>query len=112
MIPYTGRYIYPSISPIIQRSPCISREVSNFENRNNREDEYRKDPRIVQLILDQTKYIIRMNDGIIIVETYNGLVCANAGVDESNGAGYFILWPKDPQKSAKKIWQFFKKKFG
>jgi len=37
---------------------------------------------------------------------------ASAGIDESNGAGYYILWPKDPQKSANKIRAFLKKKFG
>ncbi len=39
------------------------------------------------------------------------MLVASAGVDESNGAGYFILWPKNPQKSAQRIWQFLKKKF-
>lgn len=41
----------------------------------------------------------------------NNLLVAAAGIDESNGAGYYILWPKDPKKSAKKIWQFLKDKF-
>ena len=44
--------------------------------------EYRKDPRIVQLILDQSKRIVRMRNGIIISETIHGFICANAGVDE------------------------------
>ena len=46
--------------------------------------EYNKDPRIVQLILDESKRIVRMKNGIIISETKHGFVCANAGVDESN----------------------------
>lgn len=41
----------------------------------------------------------------------NNLLIASAGIDESNGAGYYILWPKDPQSSAEKIWQFLKNKF-
>lgn len=41
----------------------------------------------------------------------NNLLVASAGIDESNGAGYYILWPQDPEKSAKKIWEFLRKKF-
>ena len=68
--------------------------------------EYEKDPRIIQLILDQSKRIIRMNNGIIIVETLQGLVCANAGVDESNVKdGYVTLLPKNADESAKKLQQ-------
>jgi coenzyme F420-0:L-glutamate ligase/coenzyme F420-1:gamma-L-glutamate ligase len=75
--------------------------------------EYRKDPRIVQLILDQTKYIIRMNDGIIIVETHNGLVCANAGVDESNvKEGFVTILPTDADESAKKLRNEIEKRIG
>jgi coenzyme F420-0:L-glutamate ligase/coenzyme F420-1:gamma-L-glutamate ligase len=75
--------------------------------------EYKKDPSIVQLILDQTKRIIRMNNGIMIVETPQGLVCANAGVDESNvKEGYVTLLPKNADASAKKLQQDMLKKTG
>ncbi len=46
--------------------------------------QYQKDPRIIELILSESKRIVRMKNGIIIVETNNGIICANAGVDESN----------------------------
>ncbi|MGI0009742.1 MAG: coenzyme F420-0:L-glutamate ligase [Nitrosopumilaceae archaeon] len=73
--------------------------------------EYKKDPRVVQLILDQSKRIIRMNDGVIIVETPHGLVCANAGVDESNVKdGYVTILPKNADESAKKLQQEIQKK--
>lgn len=36
---------------------------------------------------------------------------ANAGIDESNGNGYFILWPRDPFRSAKTIWEYVRKKY-
>jgi coenzyme F420-0:L-glutamate ligase / coenzyme F420-1:gamma-L-glutamate ligase len=63
--------------------------------------EYGKDPRVIQLILDESKRIVRMKNGIIISETVHGLVCANAGVDESNvQKGYAALLPKDANKSA------------
>ena len=65
---------------------------------------YNKDPRIVQLILNETKRIIRMKNGIIISETHHGLVCANAGIDESNvEEGFATLLPKDADKSAQKL---------
>lgn len=37
-------------------------------------------------------------------------IIASAGIDESNGNGYLVLWPKDPMRSAKKIWTFLRKK--
>jgi len=66
--------------------------------------EYDKDPKLVEVILSESKRILRMENGILIVETNNGFVCANAGVDESNVPdGYAILLPKDPDNSATKI---------
>jgi len=41
----------------------------------------------------------------------NNLLVATAGIDESNADGYYILWPKNPAFSARKIWQFLRKKF-
>ena len=62
---------------------------------------YGKDPRLVELILSESKRIVRMENGIIIVETKHGFVCANAGIDESNVQdGYVTLLPDDPDKSA------------
>ena len=62
---------------------------------------YGKDPRLVELILSESKRIVRMENGVIIVETNHGFVCANAGIDESNVQdGYATLLPNDPDKSA------------
>jgi len=62
---------------------------------------YGKDPRLVELILSESKRIVRMENGIIIVETKHGFVCANAGIDESNVQdGYATLLPDDPDQSA------------
>ncbi len=66
--------------------------------------EYEKDPKLVEVILSESKRIVRMENGIIIVETKHGLVCANAGVDESNVEnGFATLLPKDPDKSASNL---------
>ena len=74
---------------------------------------FAKDPRIIQLILDETKRIIRMKNGIIISETHHGLVCANAGIDESNvEEGFATLLPKDPDASAQKLRRRIKNKTG
>jgi coenzyme F420-0:L-glutamate ligase/coenzyme F420-1:gamma-L-glutamate ligase len=62
---------------------------------------YDKDPRLVELILSESKRIVRMENGIIIVETKHGFICANAGIDESNVQdGYAALLPENPDKSA------------
>lgn len=42
----------------------------------------------------------------------NNIIIASAGIDESNGNGYYILWPKNPQESANKIRGYLKNKFG
>jgi len=66
--------------------------------------QYQKDPRITELILSETKRIVRMKNGIIIVETNNGVICANAGVDESNvKEGYATLLPINSDISAQTI---------
>lgn len=64
-----------------------------------------KDPRIVEVILRETKRIIKMDRGHLIVETGPGWVCANAGVDESNALApdTVILLPVDPDASARHL---------
>ena len=66
--------------------------------------QYQKDPRIVELILSESKRIVRMKNGIIIVETNGGFICANAGIDESNVKdGHATLLPINSDVSAQKI---------
>ncbi len=66
--------------------------------------EYKKNPRIIELILNESKQIIRMEHGILIVETKNGLICANAGIDESNVKnGFATLLPLNSDESAENI---------
>src|SRR5262249_26265186 len=63
--------------------------------------EWGKDPRLVELVLKQSKRIVRMAQGVIISETGHGFICANAGVDVSNAeAGTAILLPVDPDRAA------------
>ncbi|RMW39957.1 MAG: coenzyme F420-0:L-glutamate ligase [Nitrosopumilus sp.] len=66
--------------------------------------QYQKDPRITELILSESKRIIRMKNGILIVETNDGIICANAGIDESNvEEGFATLLPLNSDHSAKNI---------
>jgi coenzyme F420-0:L-glutamate ligase/coenzyme F420-1:gamma-L-glutamate ligase len=62
----------------------------------------RKDAHHYEVVLRQSRRIVRMDRGVLISETHHGLVCANAGVDESNaGGGHMLtLLPKDPDASA------------
>ncbi len=64
-----------------------------------------KDPRAVELVLRQTSRIVRMDNGVLIVETGPGWVCANAGIDESNSLedDRAILLPEDADASATRI---------
>jgi len=63
-----------------------------------------KDPRVVELILQESNQVLRSRSGLIIVEHRRGFVCANAGIDRSNVAGkdsdFVLLLPENPDKSA------------
>jgi dihydrofolate synthase / folylpolyglutamate synthase len=48
--------------------------------------------------------------GLVIPTIKNSILIANAGIDESNADGYFILWPKKVDQTAKKIWEYLRKK--
>ena len=65
-------------------------------------EEYEKDPRLVELITQQSQRILRMERGVLISETHHGFVCANAGIDRSNVPGEHaaLLLPADPDSSA------------
>ena len=64
-----------------------------------------KDPRVVQVALDESEEILRAERGVLIARTRHGFVCANAGVDVSNagGPGRAIVLPSDPDASARAI---------
>ena len=66
--------------------------------------EYDKDPRHVEVVLRESRRIVRMDRGHIISETRHGFICANAGVDGSNiSEGTLSLLPEDPDASAARI---------
>ena len=67
-------------------------------------EQFGKDPRQIEVVLRQSRRIVRMDSGVIVVETHHGLVCANAGVDASNvPEGWVSLLPEDPDASASRL---------
>jgi coenzyme F420-0:L-glutamate ligase/coenzyme F420-1:gamma-L-glutamate ligase len=73
-----------------------------------------KSPRFVELVLRETKNIVKATREILIVEDKRGLICINAGIDKSNvqGRGNFALLPENPDKSAEKFCMEIKKLTG
>ena len=67
--------------------------------------EHGKDPRHVQVVLDESRQILRAAHGVLICVTHHGFVCANAGVDASNvpGEETVLLLPEDPDASARTL---------
>ena len=67
-------------------------------------EQFGKDPRQVEVVLRESKRIVRMDRGVIVSETAHGFVCANAGVDASNVAPETVcLLPADPDGSAARL---------
>jgi coenzyme F420-0:L-glutamate ligase/coenzyme F420-1:gamma-L-glutamate ligase len=63
-----------------------------------------KEPALVEVILGESRRVIRAAARALIVETHHGFICANAGVDQSNvGLRQVTLLPKDPDRSARRI---------
>ncbi len=65
----------------------------------------RRDPRQVQVVLDQSAQLLRVTDHVIVCRTHHGFVCANAGVDASNAAAEdeLVVLPRDPDASARAL---------
>lgn len=71
-----------------------------------RETGHERDPRAVQVVLDQAAQVLRAERGVLICRTRHGFVCANAGVDASNVGEHgdtLVVLPRDPDASARRI---------
>jgi coenzyme F420-0:L-glutamate ligase/coenzyme F420-1:gamma-L-glutamate ligase len=70
------------------------------------------DPRVTQLALDQSRRIVRQQRNVLITETRHGFICANSGVDVSNvdGGRSAVLLPPDPDRSARRIRSYLRRK--
>jgi len=76
--------------------------------------ESEKDPRLVELILSESKRIVRQRPGLLITEHRLGYVMANAGIDQSNVApdGRVLLLPLDPDRSAETLRERLTARYG
>src|SRR5437764_5841613 len=65
----------------------------------------KKDAQHIEVVLRESRRIVRMDHGVLITETKHGFICANSGVDESNinGERELALLPTDPDRSAREI---------
>ena len=75
---------------------------------------HRRDPRHTEMILRESRRVVRMDRGVIISETYHGYICANAGIDASNipGSNSICLLPVDPDESARRIRDTIRERLG
>ena len=69
-----------------------------------------KDPRVIEMVLSESKRIVRQVGPVLITETKHGFVCANSGIDQSSSGAHdrIVLLPEDPDASAHAI----RKRFG
>ncbi len=63
------------------------------------------------IVKESDKYLPRKLNELTMYTIKDNLLVAAAGIDESNAKGFYVLWPKNPEASAKKIWEFLRKKF-
>jgi coenzyme F420-0:L-glutamate ligase/coenzyme F420-1:gamma-L-glutamate ligase len=78
-------------------------------------EETKKDPRLVQMVLQESKVVSRKRPGLIIVEHRLGFICANAGIDHSNVSGtdeWILLLPEDPDMSAARLREVLEQESG
>ena len=72
-----------------------------------------KDPRLVEVVLRESRSVVRMSSTVLITESKLGTISANAGVDKSNSPGDTVVTlPRDPDKSAREIRNMIKETLG
>jgi coenzyme F420-0:L-glutamate ligase / coenzyme F420-1:gamma-L-glutamate ligase len=64
-----------------------------------------KDAQYIEVVLRESRRVVRMDHGVLLTETHQGFICANSGIDESNvnGAGEVTLLPVDSDQSAREL---------
>jgi len=88
-------------------------EINPSEEAEKLAEKVQRDPKLIELVLKETRRIIKASPEILIVEDKRGLICINAGVDKSNvPRDAYSLLPQDPDKSARRIKKEIKKLTG
>lgn len=106
--------VLDSFCPVLQNNDvlCITSKIISLCEGNaiKTEDKEKKRKYIHQCA---EYYIDEKNNqyGVTLTIT-KGILIASAGIDESNGNGHLVFWPKDPFFSAKTVWSYLRKKFG
>ena len=86
-----GRLVKLSEVKVTRRAAALATELD-------------RDPRVVELVLRESRRVVRKGHGVLITETKHGFVCANSGIDMSNvESGYAALLPLDPDASSRRI---------
>ncbi len=101
-------------TPLSRIMNCIVNleEVNPSEKAISLAETLNKDPKKIQVILDQSREIIKSERGILITENKSGTICANAGIDESNaGKGNVVFVPENPDLVANQIYDWVKSNF-
>jgi coenzyme F420-0:L-glutamate ligase / coenzyme F420-1:gamma-L-glutamate ligase len=90
---------------VVSKAEGRLRALTDVEPTAEAHDLGKEDPRVAQVILDESESIVATRDGVVIAETRHGFVCANAGVDQSNVPGdeTVVLLPLDPDASAREL---------
>ena len=90
---------------IVSKAEGRLRDLTEVEPTVEARELGKDDPRLAQVILDESESIVAKRDGVVIAETKHGFVCANAGVDQSNvpGDDTVVLLPLDPDASARDL---------
>ncbi|HMO55087.1 MAG TPA: coenzyme F420-0:L-glutamate ligase, partial [Tepidiformaceae bacterium] len=68
-------------------------------------ERWEKEPAVIELVLRESRRVVRQVGPVLITETRHGFVCANAGIDQSSsgGHGLAVLLPEDPDASCRRI---------
>ena len=90
---------------VVSKSERRVRELADVEPTAEAHRLGKDDPRLAQVILDESASIVAQRDGVVVCETRHGFVCANAGVDQSNvpGDDTVVLLPLDPDATARDL---------
>jgi coenzyme F420-0:L-glutamate ligase/coenzyme F420-1:gamma-L-glutamate ligase len=108
-----GRALGPKTVLVVAQKVVSKAEGALVDLRNIQPSEFaigwakswNKDPRVIELVLRESKRVVKMDRGVIVAETHHGFVTANAGVDQSNipGNDFAALLPKNPDESARRL---------
>jgi coenzyme F420-0:L-glutamate ligase / coenzyme F420-1:gamma-L-glutamate ligase len=110
--PLVDRDIVVITSKIVSKAEGCAVELDDVEPSSfavSWAERWDKDPRVVEVVLRESKRIIRQIGPVLITETHHGFCCANAGVDQSSSGahGRVLVLPKDSDASARRFRQRF-----